>query len=529
MTLELKEYLKTINGLLTDSVLPWEVARSIASLLQLDDFVVYIREGNSLVQAAAVGVKTLGHELIVDPITIPLGHAIVGKCGVTREPVYVPDVAKVAGYVPDHFDGQSEFCVPVLLGEELVAVFDSECSQPHGYTEEQRSNMMLMATASAAPIKLWKQTRDTTQQKEQTRGRHARALGTFASAVAHDLNNLLTVTELTAELLGSHSLTDRQAQTSLNRVVQRARGLTAQLLSLTTSGPTSLEIIDIENVFAEIVAASQKWSNIKLVVNVANDAPLLRADPSQLPRIVMNLVSNALDAIGEREGTVRISARLADTRETAILIQVSDDGRGIEPDVLGEIFDPYFTTKKEGLGLGLASAYWSALQHNGNLTVRSVPGEGSTFSLILPAQSGRIVQSPPKKAELDALNILVLDDDDMVAELLSRVLLDLGHQCTVVNRGEQVVPTWGAALAAGTPFDIALLDLKNDLGQGGIETVMRLRRSYADARAIAMSGFSAEILADAQRAGFQATVSKPFQVDELTKTLVRVLGHNDSA
>ncbi len=506
----------------------WTMAKVVSRSLELDDFVLYLSEGRSLFQAAAFGVKTHESGELLDPIGIPLGHGIVGLAGEQRQTVYISDISSPEtterlGYISDHFDGRSELSVPVVVDDELVAVFDSESSVVDGFAPWQRLALERMATIAGPRLLLWKQRRDRQAVDDQARDRQARAIGTFAGTLAHDLNNLLSVVELNAERLRRNQLSADQVEGALSRVVQRARVLTGRLLTLTTHGQASLDVIDVASVLHEAASAARLANNVAVHLEIPDRLPLLRADPVQVPHIIMNLVVNALEAIGDRPGNLTLRARTSGNSPPLVHIDVIDDGVGMDDETLGRIFEPYFTTKPQGAGLGLASSYWAALQHDGDLRAVSQLNSGSTFSLTLPGQSGRLVYSPPKMPKAARINLLILDDDLLLGEVLAEILTHLGHRHQLVTRGEDVVPAWVSAKEAGEPFDLALLDLRNDLGLGGLAALERLRQVEPGVRAVAMSGYADETLEDARRFGFCEALSKPFHIDELSRAMAAAL------
>lgn len=522
------EFLDACRQSYAQENLLWTMAEVIGNVVELDDFVLYLAEGRSLFQAAAFGVKTPETGELLDPIGIPLGHGIVGLAGEQRQTVYIDDIASPEttarlGYISDHFDGRSELSVPVVVDDELVAVFDSESSVVDGFAPWQRLAMERMAVVAGPRLLLWKQRRDRQAVDEQAWGRQARAIGTFAGTLAHDLNNLLSVVELNAERLRRNQLSADQVQGALSRVVQRARVLTGRLLTLTSHGQASLEVIDVAAVLHEAASAARLATNVSVHLEIPDRLPLLRADPVQVPHIIMNLVVNALEAIGDRPGNLTLRASSAEGSPPLVHVDVIDDGVGMDEETLGRIFEPYFTTKPQGAGLGLASSYWAALQHEGDLRVVSRLGAGSTFSLTLPGQSGRLVYSPPKTPRPTQINLLVLDDDLLLGEVLADILTHLGHRHQLVTKGEDAVPAWLAAKERGEPFDLALLDLRNDLGLGGLAALERLRRVEPGVRAVAMSGYADETLEDARRFGFSEALSKPFHIDELSRAMAAAM------
>lgn len=507
-----------------DDDFPWRIAGRVATALNLDDFVLYLREGPTLVQVAAFGVKAVSPSTIHDPITIPIGHGIVGRAGQEKSTIYVPDVSQMHGYIADHFAGKSELSVPLIVNSELVGIFDSESRRLGGFEIWRIRALEIIAAAAAPRILLWKNRRDERERRERARGRRAEAIGTFAGSIAHDLNNLLAAVELNAELLRATSRNSPRVERSLSKIVDRARILTSRLLTLTTSGPVTMEILDFASLVREEAGEAAPAGNIVVRLDIEDDLPLVRGDPAQVPLMIHNVVVNALEAIGSDPGTVTLRAYSERDEQLWVCLDVIDDGPGIDPTVIDQLFDPYFTTKPHGAGLGLASAYWAALQHGGDLRLESGAKSGATFSLRIPGQEGRIVSSPPAQPTNRSLGVLLLEDDELVASSLLEILEMAGHRCTVVRRGEEVAPAWRQALENGERYDVAILDIRNSIGEGGVFALEELHSIDDSIRAIAMSGYSDQTLDEVVRSGFVATLPKPFRIDELTSAIASALG-----
>lgn len=502
----------------------WDLASIIAELLELDDFVLYLREGNSLTQAAAAGIKAPAHGELLDPIAIPIGHAVVGRAAASKSTVHIPDLTQTDRYIADHVAGKSELTVPVVFEGDVVAVFDSEATQKASFADWQVRLMETFAAIAAPRIVLWRYRGDEHFKAEQARGRQARTLGSFAGTVAHDLNNILAVIELSAQLLRIDPNSPEQSLTGISQAVVRARDLTGRLLTLTANGPMNPDLIEVRGLLREASRAVPPTSDITVSIDVADDAPLIHADPHQLALVMTNLVTNAVESIGSEPGTVRLSARREGSNPSTIAITVEDSGPGVDDEIAERIFDPYYTTKPTGLGLGLASAHWTAQQHGGSLEVDTARSTGAAFTLRLPGRDGRIVESPPPLRPNRHLNVLVLEDDVLVGEGIEKILHHCGHDATWVMRCDDVVPAWQSARTSSEPFDVALLDIRNEFGEGGAAALRRLRQIDPNVATIAMSGYADEYLEQTLELGFTAHLAKPFQIAELDRALQDVVG-----
>jgi CheY-like chemotaxis protein len=271
-------------------------------------------------------------------------------------------------------------------------------------------------------------------------------------------------------------------------------------------------------------------TNVRCEVAVAPDLPAVEADEGQLHQVVSNLVLNARQAM-PGGGTVQLRADekavepqsglpLAPGRY--VRLTVEDRGVGILPEHLPRIFDPYFTTKQTGSGLGLSTAYSIVRRHGGHVVASSTLGRGSTFSVYLPASLSPIPQSrePATDARGGAGRVLVMDDEAMIRDVLADLLPDLGYEAVFAAEGGEAVEKYRAALAQGRPFDAVLLDLTVPGGMGGLETLAKLRELAPAVRAIASTGYaSGPVLGDFAAQGFVAAIPKPYRPSDLARVL----------
>jgi CheY-like chemotaxis protein len=209
-----------------------------------------------------------------------------------------------------------------------------------------------------------------------------------------------------------------------------------------------------------------------------------------------------------------------------VKLSITDSGTGIPPEFLTKIFDPYFTTKEKGSGLGLATSYSIVRNHGGLITVRSARGTGSTFAVYLPAseEQARQAQVLPAPAPSRRGRVLVMDDDAVVLAVAGALLRALGHDAELTAHGEQAVERYREAMSTGRPFDIVILDLTVRGGLGGQEAVRRLREIDPGVKAVVSSGYSDDAVTSNYREhGFQAYLRKPYTSARLNETLNQLL------
>jgi len=358
------------------------------------------------------------------------------------------------------------------------------------------------------------------------------SLGVMAGGIAHDFNNLLTSIAGNMGLAQIHLQDDELADavalvTDAERAAIRARGLTRQLLTFAKGGAPVREVVALPPIVAEAAALALSGARSRCQVDAPDGTWAVHADPGQVAQVLHNLLLNADQAM-PGGGVVELALRNVDVQPGAselvgpgpyVSIVVTDHGVGILPENRERIFDPFFTTKQRGSGLGLASAYSIVRKHGGRIRVDSVPGEGSVFTIFLPA----LPQASPRPAAhvepaipAKPWRILVMDDEPMIAGVADQVLKKGGHEVTVVDEGEAAIKAWTAARESGRPFDLVILDLTIPGGMGGKEVAARLRLMQPDFRAVATSGYSTDpVMANHSDFGFVARLPKPYSVRDL--------------
>ena len=204
------------------------------------------------------------------------------------------------------------------------------------------------------------------------------------------------------------------------------------------------------------------------------------------------------------------------------MIAVEDQGVGIPEAYLDKIFDPYFTTKEKGSGLGLATSYSIIRNHGGRIDIRSTVGKGSTFLIYLPAvrTEASLPEKQPQPAPVQKARVLVMDDEELIRKVAEELLRSLGHEVTVAENGDAAIEKYERAKVQGKPFDAVILDLTIRGGKGGAETMRALLDLDPDVNAIVSSGYSDdEIIATYRQHGFRAFLKKPYHVDDLARAL----------
>ncbi len=369
------------------------------------------------------------------------------------------------------------------------------------------------------------------------------SIGTLAGGIAHDFNNIL------AGLYGNISLAKGKlakdfpdhpgfryieaAEKSMNR----ATALTNQLLTFSKGGVPVKESLSLNHLIEEVVQFNLSGSNVKPVISCPNDLWLALADQGQLQQVFGNLTINAKQAMPDG-GYLHVlleNIEIPDNRQPGlqrgkyIKITLADNGIGITPEHLKRIFDPYFTTKQTGNGLGLATAYSIIEKHGGQISVTSQLGKGTTFTVYLQAALVQTLPAVPLTSDAPlrqkAAKILVMDDEEMICDIIKAQLEDDGYRVETVPEGSLAVARYREALAEGAPFDLVILDLTIPGGMGGKDTVKEILALHPQARVIVSSGYAADpVMANYAEYGFKGIVPKPYNPSSLSNVLIRVLG-----
>ena len=265
---------------------------------------------------------------------------------------------------------------------------------------------------------------------------------------------------------------------------------------------------------------------------------IAEADKSQMQQVFSNLTINADQAMpdGGRLFFTLENVNISKNKTAGldkgkyIRITVRDEGTGIEQKHLGRIFDPYFSTKQAGSGLGLATAYSIMKKHGGDISVDSEMGKGTVFTLYLLAaqlQKPAIIEQPVPKDTLKKMTgrILIMDDEDTIRKLVTKMLANLDFSVEAASGGKQTIKMYKQALDTGAPFDVVIMDITIPGGMGGKETVKRILKINPEARVIVSSGYASDpVMANYAEYGFKGIVAKPYTRNKLLAVLNRVLG-----
>ena len=366
-------------------------------------------------------------------------------------------------------------------------------------------------------------------EEERLQASKLASLGVLAGGIAHDFNNILTAIagNLSLAQLDDASAAQRRSIDEAEKGCQRAKALTQQLLTFSKGGKPLKKTIDLGPAIEEAAGFALRGSNVTYLCSLAGDLRPVDADEGQIVQVITNLVLNAAQSMpdgGQIE--VRGENAVVDGRPHVSIV-VEDRGTGIPEEHLPRIFDPYFTTKQAGSGLGLATCYSIVHNHDGQIAVHSTPGRGTTMIVTLPAAAGRAVgpaerpDGPPARGKG---RVLVMDDEEPIRDVVRAMLVRLGYRVEVAADGRAALAAYQAAHFAGDAFDTVIMDLTVPGGMGGKEAVKALLAFDPHVTAIVSSGYADDpVMADYQRYGFKGVVPKPFTVKDLSRVLQQLV------
>ncbi len=374
-------------------------------------------------------------------------------------------------------------------------------------------------------------------ERELMRSQQLESLGVLAGGIAHDFNNLLTIMLGNLSLVENSNTFGDSEKFRLGRMkvaTLRARDLAEQLLTFARGGEPVMQSVNLGELVEQVTSFALSGSKVSSRIKISEDLWLVEGDPGQLGQVVSNLVINAMQAMpdgGGMELELHNLPSMPGRKETVpcVGMVIRDRGEGIDPENLDQIFNPYFSTKGTGSGLGLTIAYSIVSHHGGIIQVESRQNGGTVFRVYLPSD----LSSPALPIENAAqrfpagLRVLVLDDEKDVLLLAEQMLVDLGLQVVCVANGEMAVDAFARALGKNRAFDVIIADLTIPGGLGGVEAFQKIRAMDGSVGGIVTSGYSNDkVMANYQKFGFSAAVHKPFDQEQLAASLAKALNNN---
>ncbi len=396
-------------------------------------------------------------------------------------------------------------------------------------------------------------------KREIVKQKKLESLATLAAGIAHDFNNMLQILQGNIELASIKAPEDlkpilERAQKSL----QNATKLAHRLLTFAKGGaPIKQKIVNLKEYLKGMVDLFLAGSSIKVIIDVEDNLFPIEADPTQLEQVFQNIFTNAKDIL-RNKGTIKIKAEnfyydkkkypglpLREKYAKYVHITISDNGPGIPPDVLDRIFEPYFTTKKYGTGLGLAVAYSVISKHEGYITAENKPEGGAVFHIYLPVKEGveeeekpvitrietkKEIETPKKEKtgsgdiDFSKLRILFMDDEEDVREVAEDFALALNCKLVSVENGEEAIKVYKESMEKGEKFDLVFVDLTVVGGMGGEETLKELKKIDPNVKVVVSSGYAhSAAMSQFKKIGFVNVLPKPYLLDDFKRIIIESL------
>ena len=373
-------------------------------------------------------------------------------------------------------------------------------------------------------------------EREILKNQKLESIGILAGGIAHDFNNILSAVLGNISLAKLYALGDEkigEKLTEAERATIRASELTKQLLTFSRGGKPVRKTCDLREVVKESASFASTGSRAAVSFAFPDNLWAAEVDESQIGQVVNNLVMNSIQACPE-------GCRVAISMENTILgadnsltlkpgfyikLSVKDDGPGIPRDLQHRVFDPYFTTKSSGSGLGLATVYSIVKNHAGSIVVESSPASGCSFIIYIPSL-GNTIQTESEAVELPEGRgrILVMDDEESVRKVVSEILDHHGYRTDTASHGSAAVEMYRSAFLAGSPYDVVITDVTVPGGMGGVEAARCILGIDPSARLIVASGYSNnDAVANFRDHGFLDSIVKPFTLNTLLKSVEKVL------
>lgn len=528
-----------------DRIITWPDGRDVRFEIAID--VTERKQAKQALQESEERFREMAELMpeIIYETDLELNLTYVNKCafeqfGYTRQE-FDEGLNGLDMLVPEARIGAQERVDKLIMGED-VGLIEYTALRKDGSTFP----IMLQADViykDGDPVGLRGIIIDITQQKqledERTKAAKLESIGILAGGIAHDFNNILfgvlgnvSIAKMIAETENYESILE--LLTAAERAGRRATELTQQLLTFSKGGAPLKKTASVAGLIKESSEFALSGSNVTSRYDIQEGLWPCEIDEGQINQVINNLVINADQAMPEggmiviraENVTVRRGNRLPLNEGRYAMITIEDQGVGIPKEQLSKIFDPYYTTKQKGSGLGLTTTYSIVKRHGGHITLESELGVGTTFYIYLPASCKQVEAKEGRKKKIAVTKgkILVMDDEQIIRDVVSRMLESIGHEVECTTNGTQALKIYRQATEYGKPFDAVILDLTIPGGMGGRETVKQLLKMDPDVKAIISSGYANNpVVADYRENGFSAVMSKPYRIEEMEEVLQKVL------
>jgi len=486
---------------------------------------------------------------------------LIGKIDLTGKYIYVSPSHSIFGYKKEDLLGKigMDFIhpddskdLPKLLQDSIenprneIEMLEYRFKDKYNNWHDLHCKFNFILNNEGIPESLMVISRDITEMKkaegELQKMQKLQSVGTLAGGIAHDFNNILTGVFGNISLAKLNTSKDHKNYRYLSQAeksMYRATQLTKQLLTFAKGGSLIKENVKISELINEVVKFDLSGSNVKPIFKEADDLWNSEIDKGQISQVFSNLTINANQATPNGGYLYITMGNIRFLRDNEILglekgpyikIIFQDEGIGIDEKYCKSIFDPYFTTKQAGHGLGLATSYSIIKKHKGDINVESELGTGTKFIVYLPAielNYSKEINNPSVNTDIGKVakaSVLIMDDEEMICKLATEMIQELGHSVKSTMDGEETISVYKESIKKNEPFDIVIMDLTIPGGMGGKETIAHILKINPNAKVIVSSGYSsgAEI-ANYLKYGFKEILEKPYTMENLKATLDSVL------
>ncbi|KPA17167.1 multi-sensor hybrid histidine kinase [Candidatus Magnetomorum sp. HK-1] len=443
-------------------------------------------------------------------------------------------------YSPETLKKAMVFIQKVL--KERFGIIEMELICKSGRKVPTEYSVSVINDASGNPKYFISIGRDITERKkveaQLQQSQKMEAIGTLAGGIAHDFNNMLGV--ITGNL--SYALKNFKIKNELYEVLsdiqessKQAQSLTYQLLTFSKGGTPIKKVSDINKLIKELTIFSIRGTKVNCNFKLLNDLWPAEIDEGQINQVISNLIINANQAMPNggiitvmtENVTIQAEKELPLSNGPYIKIVVQDQGVGISKKNLSNIFEPYFTTKPKGNGLGLATTYSIIKRHDGHITVYSEMEKGTIFNIYLPASPRDVVVTYDREdaKHVGQGKILIMDDQESILKMVGRMINSMGYKADFAYNGSQAIEMYQEAYNSKLSYDLVILDLTIPGGMGGAKAMQELLKINSHVKAIVSSGYSIDpVMSNYKQYGFCGVIPKPYTKSQLADILNKTLG-----
>ncbi len=381
-------------------------------------------------------------------------------------------------------------------------------------------------------------TEKVNSEKEVVKLKKLESLGVLAGGIAHDFNNILTGIFGNLEIAKLKLEKSNPAYKFIEKAynsIDRAKNLTKQLLTFAKGGEPLLEVVDLKSIIKNVVTFDLSGSKVKAHFYFPENLWHIKADKEQISQVISNLTINSKESMPDG-GNIYIFAENLENfeipeigiKDNFIKITFKDEGKGIPEKYIDKIFDPFFSTKQIGSGLGLSIVYSIVKRHNGFISVQSEPGKGTVFEIFLPAEKEEKSMEQSQSNEIEIRNefknikILIVDDEELVRNIIKEMLESVGFYVETASNSKEAIEKF-----KNGEFHIVILDLTIPGDIDGREIAYRILKINSSAKIILASGYSNDyVIANFKKYGFKGSITKPFKFENLISEIKKVLNNN---